>query len=938
MSAAQREPLSMEFSESTELEKYLLPYKGVNQTDLPPSLVIEDDLHPPTSSSSGKPAAVFQDDLDLLGSQASRGETLLPHKLAKVLSERLADNNEQSFSNTKPSQSTSVDANIKGATAANFDCAVQESTVEEYVFPTFPEVPDMQETLLELASAEQASEQHQQNGNGSVKSDVLNVFRKENGLCSRHGAYESDDFDEHYVKMLDARFKLPTDLQQPLLCSSCSQSMMHYVSAIQTLLQQLTVDIIMKGKDPPACSWCAREKMDLLKSRWTSSSFLTDPLLDHNDNQSSRGNMAISRGHQTMQSQSPDSQLHSTPGPKTSKVSLPSGALKFVQREGESSTRLHSPRVEDPESEVYQERSRHAALVQVQQSQENPKQSADDDGQHSLSKVQGVENSSSISPAEKTLQCTLDRSQGGTRSALDADAIAAHLLENNEDTGSHFTENVDLHDESLKRPSELQLHNLGPGAASSEYSSKQDQSLQKKDTRRKSSTSDWMTELVQPLVPEPLEPSVLNQAYVTMANNDLSSMLCMVLGNSLRLSGTSRFLVVLVSDGVSPALRHLLSCVFNIVQSVRSLGTHGTTKLALLEQPDIGVSFTKLHAWRLTQFSKCVFLDAGALVVQNCDELFDRDELSAVPDIGWPDCFNSGVFVYVPSMETFWDLISFAERQGSFDGGDQGLLNTYFRNWSSDINRKLPFIYNLMANVSYTYKPAFKQFGRNVKVVQFFGGYKPWNVKFHPPTGLLSPAADVHSTYVQFVQFWVQIFVKRVLPLFSLSIQEKVHEHRYVCALDILQHFPSSLIAEPVVCLPAPSFRLHAKPSIYLPPGPRLPPETAAKVTTPKVTTPPASLVPTRASIKSNGGLESQEWQEAAVKQQVGVDENCNLPMESDDGPLSFVDDFSGMLAWEQGRADYLGEHRSDNIMARLDELIGSTGVAKAKGTPESEV
>lgn len=59
------------------------------------------------------------------------------------------------------------------------------------------------------------------------------------------------------------------------------------------------------------------------------------------------------------------------------------------------------------------------------------------------------------------------------------------------------------------------------------------------------------------------------------------------------------------------------------------------------------------------------------------------------------------------------------------------------------------------------------RFGHNVKVVQFLGGYKPWNVKFHPPTGTLSPAANVHPTYVQFVQFWVQIFVKRVLPLFS---------------------------------------------------------------------------------------------------------------------------------------------------------------------------
>ena len=40
-------------------------------------------------------------------------------------------------------------------------------------------------------------------------------------------------------------------------------------------------------------------------------------------------------------------------------------------------------------------------------------------------------------------------------------------------------------------------------------------------------------------------------------------------------------------------------------------------------------------------------------VVQNCDELFERQEFSAAPDPGWPDCFNSGVFVFVPSIDTY---------------------------------------------------------------------------------------------------------------------------------------------------------------------------------------------------------------------------------------------------------------------------------------------
>ena len=43
-------------------------------------------------------------------------------------------------------------------------------------------------------------------------------------------------------------------------------------------------------------------------------------------------------------------------------------------------------------------------------------------------------------------------------------------------------------------------------------------------------------------------------------------------------------------------------------------------------------------------------------------------ELSAAPDVGWPDCFNSGVFVFVPSAGTYQALLDFAATVGSFDG------------------------------------------------------------------------------------------------------------------------------------------------------------------------------------------------------------------------------------------------------------------------------
>lgn len=101
---------------------------------------------------------------------------------------------------------------------------------------------------------------------------------------------------------------------------------------------------------------------------------------------------------------------------------------------------------------------------------------------------------------------------------------------------------------------------------------------------------------------------------------------------------------------------------------VEELSSEDEENLALLRRPELGVTFSKLHAWRLERYSKCVFLDADTLVLTNVDELFEREELSAAPDIGWPDMFNSGVFVFRPSLETFLALKELAKQEGSYDG------------------------------------------------------------------------------------------------------------------------------------------------------------------------------------------------------------------------------------------------------------------------------
>ncbi|XP_062612722.1 glycogenin-1-like [Saccostrea cucullata] len=261
------------------------------------------------------------------------------------------------------------------------------------------------------------------------------------------------------------------------------------------------------------------------------------------------------------------------------------------------------------------------------------------------------------------------------------------------------------------------------------------------------------------------------EAFVTLATNDTYALGCLVLGNSLRQRAkTTCKLVVMVTQGVSQSMRNQLSRVFDMIYDVNLLDSRDSANLQLLGRPDLSVTFTKLHCWRLTMFEKAVFLDADTLILQNVDELFDREELSAAPDAGWPDCFNSGVFVFRPSEETYNSLIKFAMSQGSFDGGDQGLLNMYFRDWATkDIARHLPFIYNVVSQAFYSYLPAFTQFKDSVKIVHFIGATKPWHHPYNTATKEVTPLPETGHNK-DYLQIWWDIFMTFVQPTLDPSL------------------------------------------------------------------------------------------------------------------------------------------------------------------------
>ncbi|TGZ66961.1 hypothetical protein CRM22_005041 [Opisthorchis felineus] len=189
----------------------------------------------------------------------------------------------------------------------------------------------------------------------------------------------------------------------------------------------------------------------------------------------------------------------------------------------------------------------------------------------------------------------------------------------------------------------------------------------------------------------------MTEAFVTLATTDEYMCGALVWAQSLREVKTTKHLVCLVTKSVSPYMVNLCHSMFDHVEVVDVLDSGDAANLALLARPDLGVTFTKLHCWRLVQYTKAVFMDADTLVLQNIDDLFERPELSAAPDPGWPDCFNSGVFVFVPSMETYEKLLKFAIETGSFDGGDQLLFQRELRRPAVNLGltRNAPFVSTL---------------------------------------------------------------------------------------------------------------------------------------------------------------------------------------------------------------------------------------------------
>jgi glycogenin glucosyltransferase len=222
----------------------------------------------------------------------------------------------------------------------------------------------------------------------------------------------------------------------------------------------------------------------------------------------------------------------------------------------------------------------------------------------------------------------------------------------------------------------------------------------------------------------------MKKAYATtLCNGDGYLPGVETLGRSLTASGTREAMVVLVTPDVGPLARGRLVKQGWQVHDVNPIASPAADHLLF---PRFASVFTKLRVWELTHFDRVVMLDADTLVLQNVDDLFDRSPIAAAPDFFLPDRFNSGVMVVEPSQATFDRMMAALSVSGSYDGGDQGFLNSFFPNWyAMSAEHRLPVGYN-MAHFIYQFlrgHPSLRgTLDREAKIVHYMV-QKPWQAK-----------------------------------------------------------------------------------------------------------------------------------------------------------------------------------------------------------------
>ncbi|KAI5065845.1 hypothetical protein GOP47_0018469 [Adiantum capillus-veneris] len=189
---------------------------------------------------------------------------------------------------------------------------------------------------------------------------------------------------------------------------------------------------------------------------------------------------------------------------------------------------------------------------------------------------------------------------------------------------------------------------------------------------------------------------------------------------SIRLTGSTRDLVILVDENILPEHRKGLELAGWKVIEIQRIRNPKAEPEAYNEW-----NYSKFRLWQLTMYKRIIFIDADLLILRNIDFLFELPEISATGNNA--TLFNSGVMVIEPSNCTFQLLIDRINDIVSYNGGDQGYLNEIFT-WWHRIPRRMNFLKHFWLNDTAEFNEKTRLFGADPPelYVLHYLGLKPW--------------------------------------------------------------------------------------------------------------------------------------------------------------------------------------------------------------------
>ncbi|CAA0818392.1 Putative UDP-glucuronate\\x3axylan alpha-glucuronosyltransferase 3 [Striga hermonthica] len=245
------------------------------------------------------------------------------------------------------------------------------------------------------------------------------------------------------------------------------------------------------------------------------------------------------------------------------------------------------------------------------------------------------------------------------------------------------------------------------------------------DLREKVRLPVGSCELSLPLNSEEKSYTVSNlkrEAYATILHS-AHAYVCgaITAAQSIRMSGSSRDLIVLVDDAITPHHRAGLESAGWKVRPILRVRNPKAEPEAYNEW-----NYSKFRLWQLTDYDKVIFIDADLLILRNIDFLFQMPEISATANNA--TLFNSGVMLVEPSECTFQLLMDHINEIESYNGGDQGYLNEVFT-WWHRIPKRMNFLKNFWEGDEPSWKEAKTRMFRAdppVLYVLHYLGLKPW--------------------------------------------------------------------------------------------------------------------------------------------------------------------------------------------------------------------